>query len=254
MLPDVFCRIPIAHRALHDVTAGRPENSLAAIKAAIDAGYGVEIDLQLSSDGEAMVFHDYDLARLTKETGAVQQRTSSELQQISLTGAQGETIPTLTQVLTFVAGRIPLLIELKDQDGAMGPDIGTLEAATVKALRGYNGPVAVMSFNPHSVALLADLAPDVPRGLTTAAYATQYWDILPPERRKALRELSDFEASSANFISHESLDVTYPRVQELRARGVPVLTWTIKSLDQEAKVRPYVDNVTFEGYLSTLPA
>lgn len=254
MLPDVFCRIPIAHRALHEVTGGRPENSLVAIQAAIDAGYGVEIDLQLSADGEAMVFHDYDLARLTGETGTVQQRTSAELQKIALTGGRDQTIPTLAQVLHLVAGRVPLLIELKDQDGLMGPNVGRLEAATVAALHGYRGPVALMSFNPHSVATLAQLAPTIPRGLTSGTFAAQGWDILPPDQRKALRELANFEMTSAYFISHESSDVAYPTVQDLRARGILVFTWTIKSLDQEAKVRPYVDNVTFEGYLSALPA
>ncbi|NBT30351.1 MAG: phosphodiesterase, partial [Rhodobacteraceae bacterium] len=158
-----FLATPLAHRGYHDKTAGRPENSIAAAQAAIDAGYGIECDVQLSTDGVAMVFHDYDLFRLTPEKGVISRRTSQELQAIPLRhGTEG--IPTLRQFLDCVAGRVPLLIEIKDQDGQMGPNVGALECAVVADLAGYAGPVAVMSFNPHSVARMAELAPDVPRG------------------------------------------------------------------------------------------
>lgn len=153
-LPAAFLDRPIAHRALHDTRRGRPENSIEAISAAIQAGYGIEIDLQLSSDGEAMVFHDYDLSRLTTQTGAVRELSAAQLADIQLRHGQ-ESVPTLAQVLKLVAGKTALLIEVKDQDGAMGPDVGALEAAAVRALDGYIGPVALMSFNPHSVAALA---------------------------------------------------------------------------------------------------
>ena len=132
-LPDAFLGPPIAHRALHDVSAGRPENSLSAVQAAIAVGYGIEIDLQLTADGAAMVFHDYGLKRLTGRDGTVRQRTAADLSAIPLAGGDGETIPTLAEVLDRVAGQVPLLIELKDQDGAMGDRIGPLEAATAAA-------------------------------------------------------------------------------------------------------------------------
>lgn len=158
MLPASFLDRPIAHRAYHDIAAGRPENSVEAIIAAIEAGYGIEIDLQLSADGVAMVFHDYDLDRLTEETGPVRARSAAALGAIALKhGSRG--IPTFAEVLTLVAGQVPLLVEVKDQDGAMGPDVGPLEAAAVQALRCYDGPVALMSFNPHSVAALAGWRP-----------------------------------------------------------------------------------------------
>ena len=168
-LPRPFLTIPLAHRGLHDVTDGRPENSRAGIRAAMAAGYGVEIDVQLSADGAAMVFHDYDLGRLTGETGALRLRRADALRRIALTGGD-ETIPDLPDILSLVDGKVPVLIEIKDQDGAMGPDIGPLEAATAQALTGYDGPVAVMSFNPDSVAEMARIAPDFPRGLTTCAF------------------------------------------------------------------------------------
>ena len=164
VLPQSFLQAPIAHRGLHNLSNGIPENSLASFEAAIARGYGIELDLQLSQDGIAMVFHDYSLERLTSEKGAVAQRTAAALGDIPLTGGV-EGIPTLSETLALVAGRVPLLIELKDQDGALGPNVGPLEDATIKALAGYNGDVALMSFNPHSVAALADLAPHHAIGL-----------------------------------------------------------------------------------------
>ncbi|MFO8127109.1 glycerophosphodiester phosphodiesterase family protein, partial [Yoonia sp.] len=157
-LPASFLTRPIAHRALHDRKAGRMENSVKSIKAAIDAGYGIEIDVQLTCDGHAMVFHDDRLDRLTGETGPVRARTRAELEAIALTDDCG-TIPSLEKVLEMVAGQVPLLIEIKDQDGAMGPQVGPLEAATCAALKDYAGDVALMSFNPHAVAVCAELAP-----------------------------------------------------------------------------------------------
>lgn len=252
-LPEVFRRIPIAHRALHDVAQQRPENSRAAIRAAIKAGYGIEIDLQLSSDGQALVFHDYDMARLTGRSGAIRQCSAAEAGQIILNHSEAETIPTLAEVLDLVNGQAPLLIELKDQDGGMGPDIGALDAATAIALDGYSGPVAVMSFNPHSVAELARLAPDIPRGLVTESYEAPHIP-LSAATASRLRDIPDFERCGAGFISHEMHDLARPRVQELRRAGVPVLCWTVRSAAAEAQARQYAENVTFEGYLADIPA
>ena len=252
-LPDAFLRIPIAHRALHDVDDGRPENSRAAIRAAMTAGYGIEIDLQLSADGHAMVFHDYELDRLAEATGLINTRSRAEAQAIPLKGGDGEGMPDLPEVLELVAGQVPLLIELKDQDGLMGNNIGPLEQATVDALDGYDGPVALMSFNPHSTAKLAQLAPEIPRGIVTSAYDFAEWPELTPEICDRLRDIPDFEPSQACFISHESYDLDRPRVQQIRDNGVPVLCWTITSDDEEAAARAFADNVTFEKYLSKLP-
>ncbi|SEQ74523.1 glycerophosphodiester phosphodiesterase family protein [Thalassovita taeanensis] len=252
-LPPAFLKIPLAHRALHDIAAGRPENSHAAIQAAIDAGYGIEIDLQLSSDGEAMVFHDYDLKRLTGQTGPVQRRSAAELGQIALLGGI-DTIPTLNRVLAQVAGRVPLLIEIKDQDGAMGANVGRLEQATADALQGYGGPVAVMSFNPNSVQKMAALRPDVPRGLTTSAYRPEDWAPLPARLCDRLREIRDYDATRACFISHEAEDLPRPRVGDLKRRGAAVLCWTIRSAAQEAQARQIAQNITFEGYGAEIPS
>lgn len=247
-LPTAFTGPPLTHRALHDKTDGRPENSVEAIEAAIDAGYGIEIDLQLSSDNEAMVFHDYDLARLTGQSGAIRQHNASELGQIPLLGGKA-CIPTLAQVLKQIAGRVPLLIELKDQNGQMGETDGALETATAKALKGYDGPAAVMSFNPHMIARMNALAPIIPRGLTTSAYSAKDWPLLNETIRAHLREIPDYARTKSCFISHEAADLQSPHVARLKASGATVLCWTIRSPEAEAKARQVADNVTFEGYL-----
>jgi glycerophosphoryl diester phosphodiesterase len=252
-LPTDFLRLPIAHRALHDVADGRPENSRAAIRAAISAGYGIEIDLQLSADGHAMVFHDYDLERLAKARGPIKLLTREQARATPLIGGDGEGIPDLVEVLELVAGKVPLLIEIKDQDGQLGPDIGALERAAVEVLRGYTGPLALMSFNPNSTAELARLAPNVPCGIVTSAYDFADWPELTGPICDRLRDIPDFERVGASFISHEACDLSRPRVQHLRDGGVPVLCWTITSQVEENAARVFADNVTFEGYLSPLP-
>lgn len=252
-LPDVFLRLPFAHRALHDVAEGRPENSRAAIRAAIAAGYGIEIDLQLSRDGRAMVFHDYDLRRLTNEQGPIQQRNADELRRITLKGSN-EGIPTLAEVLERVAGRVPILVELKDQHGQMGQTGGRLEKAVADDLGSYSGPAAVMSFNPNSVAELAGLIPDIPRGLVTEYFPAEDWLLLRDEVRQKLRDIPDYDRARADFISHDVDDLNNPRIAELKAQGARVLCWTVRSPGQEAEARKVAENITFEGYLAEIPA
>ena len=252
-LPAAFFDAPIAHRALHDVADGRPENSVEAIGAAIAAGYGIEIDLQLSRDGRAMVFHDYDLKRLTGVSGPIQQRDAAALARQPLLG--GKTgIPLLEEVLAQVAGQVPLLIELKDQHGQMGITDGRLERAVAHALAGYRGPVAVMSFNPNSVVALAGLLPALPRGLVTEHYPKDDWPLLRDEVRRHLRHIPDYDRAGASFISHDRADLAAPRVAELQAAGADVLCWTVRSPEQEKIARQVARNITFEGYLAAFPA
>ncbi|MBL6845941.1 MAG: phosphodiesterase, partial [Planktomarina sp.] len=146
-LPLSFLTRPIAHRGLHDVQNERPENSSAAIAAAISGGYGIEIDVQLSKDGDAMVFHDYHLNRVTSQNGAIAQKNSEWLSKVTLSGGT-DTIATLNQTLAQISGKVPLLIEIKDQDGNLGSNVGQLELKVAQALKTYVGDVAVMSFNP----------------------------------------------------------------------------------------------------------
>lgn len=238
---------PIAHRALHDIEMGRPENSRAAIEAAIERGFGIEIDVQLTSDDQALVFHDYDLGRLTAATGRVRDRSAADLATITLSHSR-EGPPTLAEVLDIVNGQVPLLIELKDQDGALGDNVGPLEAAVATSLEDYKGPVAVMSFNPHSVSAMQTLLPQTPRGLTTDAFDTKNWP-LPRDRLDELAGIPDYERVGACFISHNVDDLAAPRVAELKAAGVTILCWTVRSPEAEARARKIADNITFESYI-----
>lgn len=252
-LPPAFLQAPIAHRGLHDVNDARPENSIAAIEAAIDHGYGIEIDLQLSRDRQAMVFHDYDMMRLTGVRGPIQQREARELAQIPLLGGD-EGASTFGEILNLVAGRAPLLVELKDQHGQMGPTSGVLEQVVADNLQGYDGALALMSFNPHMVIRLAELLPDIPRGIVTSKFTLKSWPILRSDVRAHLRGIPDYDRAGACFISHEIKTLKMPRVTELKEQGAHVLCWTVKSPKQEAKARKIADNITFEGYLAPHPA
>ncbi|TFL20173.1 glycerophosphodiester phosphodiesterase family protein [Jannaschia formosa] len=247
-LPVFFLAGHIAHRGLHDRAAGRPENSLAAFRAAVGIGVAIELDVQPSKDGEAMAFHDYDLARLTGREGAVDDLSAAALGETPLLGGD-EGVPTLRAALAAVAGRVPVLIEVKDRDGDMGPRVGPLEDAVIDALDGYEGDVAVMSFNPHSVARMADRAPHLPRGLTTSAFEARHWPELSDATRARLAAIPDLDRVGGAFISHQADALQMPRVAEIKASGLPVLCWTIRSRAQEAMARRIADAVTFEGYL-----
>lgn len=247
-LPAAFFERPITHRGLHDRSKGVIENSKPAFEAAIAAGYGIELDLQLSSDTQAMVFHDYDMARLTGEPGAIQTRTAEVVRGMTLKGSNDK-IFDLPAVLELVDGRVPLLIELKDQDGAMGPNVGALERATAEALSAYQGNVALMSFNPNSTAVLAELAPDRPRGLVTSSYDPKDWMPLSTKLCDHLRDIPDYERSKSCFISHEVHDLSRPRVAELKAQGASVLCWTVKSQAQADEALKVAENITFEAFI-----
>ncbi len=249
-LHPAFLGPSLAHRGLHDRAAGRVENSRAAILAAIEAGYGVELDIQLSADGEAMVFHDATLDRLTGENGPLTARTAAELGRIALTGG-GETIPTLAEILALVAGRAALLVEIKDQGGALSPlGVGPLERRAAALLADYAGPVAVMSFNPHSMIEMARLAPALPRGLTACAAETYDEAHLSGPERAALAAMTLYDAAGACFCSYDHHALPTPQTQSLRARGHAVLCWTLRDAGAETTARRHADNVTFENYLS----
>lgn len=243
--PD-FLRLPIAHRGLH--APGRPENSMAAFRAAIAAGYGIECDIQAASDGTPVVFHDDDLPRLTGAEGLVRALAIDALSMLRIMETD-QAIPSLAELLAEVAGQVPLLIEIKDQSLRSSPEIGTLSERVAEQVAGYDGPVAVMSFNPHTIAALHKAAPGIAVGLTTCGYDAEEWDMLDAGQRAHLAAIADFDRVGASFISHDRKDLDNPAVLALKSKAVPVLTWTIRSPEQEQAARRIADNITFEGYL-----
>ncbi len=252
-LPPALLAIPIAHRGYFNPAARIPENAPSAFEAAVRAGYCIELDVQLTRDGQAMVFHDDTLDRLTAEAGPVLDHTAAELGKIRLTDSD-DTIPTLPQVLAQVAGRVPILIEIKELWNTMGETSGRLEKATADALADYAGDVAVMAFNPHCIYAMARLAPHLPRGMTTEYYDHDECAPIPPATCDRLREIPDYDATQSSFISHRYTDLNYPRVTELKAAGAAILCWTVRSPEQESRARQIAQNITFDSYAAPIPA
>jgi len=238
-----LCGPPLAHRGLWS-EGGTPENSLAAFEAAASAGYGMELDVQLSADGEAVVFHDDRLEqRLTAASGRIAERLAADLAEVRIKGSD-EAIPTLAQALAQVDGRSLVVIELK----VLGGEVGPLETRVAELLSGYDGPAAMVSFNPHSVGWFADNAPRVLRGLNSAAYHDAMNWTIAPEERKALAELEHVAVARPHFLSLGLDMLPSPSADALRAKGLPVAAWTVRSQAQWARVARHCDNLMFEGF------
>jgi glycerophosphoryl diester phosphodiesterase len=232
---------PIAHRGLHG--NGLVENSLAAVEAAAAAGYGIEVDLQLTRDGEVVVFHDSELDRLTGETGKLAEKTAAELSAIRLNGS-GETIPSLAALLTLVRGRTPLVLELKSRwDG----DIRLVERVT-EQLRDYAGPVVAMSFDPDMVLALRKIAPGLPRGIVAERwYRHPSWNFLSFGRKQSLGWLLHFLRTKPHFVAYAQFDL--PAAAPLIARflfGMKLLTWTVRTEKERIKARRWAQQIIFE--------
>lgn len=223
---------PYAHRGLHGAEV--VENSRAAFSAAIAAGDGIELDVQGSADGEVFVFHDATLDRLTAETGDFAARPGAALADITLSGTS-ETLPRLSEILSLVAGRAAILIEVK----APGALVGTLCLAVRRALEGYRGPVAVMSFNPAVGRWFHDHAPRIVRGLVV----TEEKDRGLTGRAK--RHLSLWHARP-DFLAYDIRDLPSRFAVQQRRRGLPVLTWTVRSDDQRNTAMQHADQIIYE--------
>jgi len=200
------------------------------------------LDVQASSDDVPIVFHDYTLERLTGEAGSVQARTAKELEKTAITGSK-DRVPTLETVMAQVDGKVPLLVEVKDQDRSLGSNIGRLSENIARLVEQYAGPVAVMSFNPHHVA-------DMPcaRGLVTCVFNRTHWAPAGSDRLAAVTEMLDLDAVGASFISHDRRRLDHPAVARAKASGRTVLCWTVRSRKEDKAAREVADNVTFEGY------
>jgi glycerophosphoryl diester phosphodiesterase len=225
-------RAPFAHRGLHG--PGVPENSRAAIDAAIAIGHGVEIDVRLSRDGEAFVFHDATLERLTAATGEVEQRSASELATIRLRDSH-ETIPRLADLLARVRGRVPVLIEIKPPTA----HVEALSLAVRRALEGYRGAAAVMSFDVTAIAWFKANAPRILRGLVIS-------EEQPRSRLPRLRRLRALSATGAQFAAFDVRDLPSSTAARWRRNGRLILAWTVRDAVAEDLARIHADQLIYE--------
>jgi glycerophosphoryl diester phosphodiesterase len=223
---------PFAHRGLHG--RGVPENSRAAFAAAIRAGHGIECDVQVSRDGEAFVFHDDHLDRLTGEHGPIGERTTAALTAITLSGCD-ERLPRLDEVLALVAGRVPILIEVK----APGRSVARLCLSVRRALEGYRGPAAVMSFNPLVGRWFAAHAARTVRGLVLTEEGRR------GARGRIARHLALWRARP-DFLAYDVRDLPSRFPAAARARGLPVLTWTVRDPAAERTALIHADQIIYE--------
>ena len=233
---------PIAHRGLWSPD-GAPENSLAAFQAACAHGYGIELDVQLSADGEAMVFHDAKLARMTGAGGRIGDHVAADLVKLRLAETD-ETLPTLAETLTVIGHRAMVLIELKTAAG----DVGALERRVHEVLIDHNGPAAVIGFNPYSHAWFAQHHPKILRGLNSYAYNDETARTLAPAQRTAFAKLEQVAIARPHFLAL-GLDVLPSRrADALRKDGMPVVAWTVRAAEQWPPLKPHCDNLIFEGF------
>ncbi|MEP4256111.1 MAG: glycerophosphodiester phosphodiesterase [Nitratireductor sp.] len=230
---------PIAHRGLHDLNRRCWENTLPAFEAACAKGYAIECDVRLSADGVAMVFHDAELDRLTGRPGLVRDHTAAELGAMRV-GQTDARVPSLSQALACVAGRVPLVIELK---GAEGADAGLVRTVG-RDLAAYSGRAAIMSFDPWLVRRFTADAPGIPAGLTAMGTQTE-------ELEKHFSML----AHDIAFVSYGVADLPNPFVAFVRERlAMPVITWTVRTPDDIARTVAFADQMTFEGFEPALAA
>lgn len=234
---------PIAHRGLHNKAAGIWENTESAFAGAIKGNYAIECDLQISADGEAMVFHDATLQRLTGDVGLVRDHTFKQLQKLTI-GNGKDYMQTLGELLEQVDGKVTLVIEMKSHwDGNIA-----LAQKALQVLKNYQEPYALMSFDPDLMAAVAELSPHTVRGITADRAVDSNYSRLPLARRIAMRNFEHLAATRPHFVSYYFRDMPFPAIQKIRSAGHPVISWTIRNQEQESLARRWSDQITFEGY------
>jgi glycerophosphoryl diester phosphodiesterase len=216
---------PIAHRGLHAASDGRPENSLGAFEHACVLGFPAELDVRLTRDGEVVVFHDRALRRLTGAAGRVEDRTAADVRALRLLGTS-ERVPLLGEVLDLVAGRVPLLVELK----AAVPG-AALERAVLGVLDGYRGDVAIQSFKLRTVRELDRR--DAPHAI---GHLWRRHSVAAPR-------------TSLEFVGCHVAGVPRRAVRRRRESGAVVLAWTVRSAEQARNALRFVDNYIFEDFV-----
>ncbi|MBU6456098.1 MAG: glycerophosphodiester phosphodiesterase [Bradyrhizobium sp.] len=244
--PDWLTARPVAHRGLHDPARGVIENMPGAIIAAIGGDFTIEVDIQLSADGEAMVHHDDTLGRLTDGAGALRSLTATELKHVAFKDTT-ERMMTLGDLCALTAGRVPLVIEVKSHfDGDR-----KLVKRMADVLAGYRGPVASMSFDPDQLVGLRELAPRLARGIVAERhYTAEEWPMASPARRRDMTHLRHFLRTRPHFVAYSvnELPALAPWIVH-HLFGVPLLAWTVRTSDQRDRAARYADQMIFESFV-----
>jgi glycerophosphoryl diester phosphodiesterase len=236
---------PFAHRGLHDAELGIIENTAGAVRAAMACDYGIEVDVQISSDGEAMVHHDDVLGRLTEGEGRLDSLTAAELKRVPFRGSN-ERMMTLGELCDLVGGRVTMLVELKSRfDGDT-----RLPARVAEVLGFYRGAAAPMSFDPRQLAVLQQKAPRLTRGIIAAKYRPHpYWDLMPMWMRLGMGYLVTALTAQPQFVAYGVADL--PALAPLLARhvlGMPLLTWAVRTQAERQRAARWADQMIFEGF------
>jgi len=235
---------PVAHRGLHDAASGVVENTPSAVRAAMAADYAIEVDLQISADGEAMVHHDRALGRLTEGDGPIARHNAAQLQQIRFHNSR-DRMMTLGDLLDLVSGRVTLLLELKS---AFDDDL-RLAARVADVAQSYRGPVAAMSFDPAPIAAIKDRAPKLTRGLVAERYDRARHDRQGAGAGDRLAFAARIAGSWPHFLAYSVRDLASPI--PLVARHVlrmPLLAWTVRREDEGRRAERFADQIIFEGF------
>ena len=234
---------PVAHRGLHDATRGVIENTPSSVAAAIAANYAIEVDLQITADGEAMVYHDDNLGRLTDGSAALKAMGANELRRVPFKATADHMI-SLSELCDLVAGRVTLVLELKSRFD----DDRRLPLRVAEALRGYAGPVAAMSFDPAHIAAIREAAPGLRRGLVAQnRYRPHHQD------RSWFRGAADYVGNliraRPQFLAYSVRDLPSPPPLISRSVfGLPLLTWTVRSEEDRTRAGRWADQMIFEGF------
>jgi len=235
---------PVAHRGLHDISRGIVENMPGAVQAAIAGNFAIELDIQLTSDGEAMVHHDDALGRLTEGSGSLLEKTAAELKAVKFKNTP-ERMMSLGDLCTLVAGRVPLVIEVKSRfDGDR-----KLVARMAEVLSAYSGPAVGMSFDPDQVLALRELMPDRPRGIVAErTYDAADWPEASPAQRRGMTHLRHAFRTRPQFVAYwvDELPAAAPWIAR-NIFGLPLLTWTVRTPEQRERAARYADQMIFES-------
>jgi len=243
--PDWLTARSVAHRGLHDAARGVIENMPAAARAAVAGNFAIECDIQLSADGEAMVHHDHELGRLTEGSGPVADKTAAELKALRFK-ATDEQMMTLGDLCALVAGKVPLVVEVKSHFNGDR----RLVKRMAEVLSSYAGPVAGMSFDPDQVVALRDTMPKLTRGIVAQrSYNDGYWEKLTQQQRDTMLHLKHGLNTQPHFVAYwvQQLPAPAPWIAR-NLFGCPLLAWTVRTEEQRATAARHADQMIFEGF------